>query len=97
MRKDLVAAFSGLSVAMLAMGSTNASACDDGCDCGYGYGAYYGYRPAYTYYYAPPTYYARPANIYYAPAYYGRPYYSHSWDYQPRDYVRWRHSRHRRW
>jgi hypothetical protein len=68
---------SALALAVFAMGSTSAAACDDDCDyCG-GYGYYaasYGYyaRPAYAYvpgpYYAAPAYYA-PAYAYYAPAY----------------------------
>lgn len=63
---------SALALAVLAMGSTQAAACDDDCDyCG-GYGYYaasYGYyaRPAYAY--VPGPYYAAPAYAYYAPAY----------------------------
>lgn len=67
---------SALALAVLAMGSTQAAACDDDCDyCGYGYygASYYGYyaRPAYAY--APGPYYAAPAYAYYAPAYYYAP------------------------
>ena len=72
---------SALALAVLAMGSTQAAACDDGCGyCGgySGYGGYGGYgyyaasygyyaRPAYAY--APAPYYAAPAYGYYAPAY----------------------------
>jgi hypothetical protein len=69
-----------LALAVFALGSTGAAACDDDCDycggygyVGYGYyaaPAYYGYyaRPAYAY--APGPYYAAPAYAYYAPAYY---------------------------
>ena len=63
---------SALALAVLAIGSTQAAACDDDCDyCG-GYGYYaasYSYyaRPAYAY--APGPYYAAPAYAYYAPAY----------------------------
>jgi hypothetical protein len=67
---------SALALAVLALGSTGAAACDwDDCDACGGYGsyaatAYYGYhaRPAYAY--APAVYYAPPAYAYYAPAYY---------------------------
>lgn len=67
---------SALTLAVLALGSTGAAACDwDDCDAcgGYGYyaaSAYYGYhaRPAYAY--VPEVYYAPSAYAYYAPAYY---------------------------
>jgi len=62
-----------LVLATLALGSTQAAACDwDDCDdCGtYGYYA----APAYSYY-APPAYYARPAYAAYAPVYYAPPAY----------------------
>jgi len=88
---------SALALAVLAMGSTQAAACDDDCDyCG-GYGYYaasYGYyaRPAYAYvpgpYYAAPAYYA-PAYSYYAPApaYYAPP---PAYGYYGRPYYGWR-------
>ena len=69
---------SALALAVLAFGTTQASACDDDCGyCGAGYGyygaSYYGYyaRPAYAY--VPGPYYAAPAYAYYAPAYYYPP------------------------
>src|SRR5437870_4736400 len=62
---------SALTLGVLAMGSTQAAACDDECDycSGYGYHAAYSYyaRPAYAY--VPGPYYAAPAYAYYAPAY----------------------------
>ena len=70
---------SALALAVFALGSTQAGACDDDCDrCGgYGYYAAPAYYTAPVYYarpafaYAPPVYYAAPAYGYYAPpAYY---------------------------
>ena len=70
---------SAVALAVLALGSTQASACDDDCyRCdGYGYYAASAYYAAPVYYarpafaYAPPVYYAAPAYTYYAPpAYY---------------------------
>jgi len=87
MRKYLVFPCSALVLAVLALGSTPASACGGyygygygGCGCGYTYYA----RPAYAYYYARPAY-----------AYY-RPYYR-DWGYAPRAYYGWRGVGGRRW
>ena len=65
-RLTLIGVFTG---AGLLTGSTLASACDDGCDCTYGYG-YYGYysRPAYSSY-EPRVYRGRKAYGYRAPDY----------------------------
>jgi hypothetical protein len=95
MRKRLMLGASALLLAVIALGSTPASACGSygygygyGCGCpGYGY-AYYA-RPAYAYYYAAPVYYARPAYAYYSP------HYSRGWAYGPRAYYGWRGGR--RW
>ena len=75
---------SALALAVLALGSRGAAACDwEDCDACGGYGyvgygyyaapAYYGYhaRPAYAY--VPAVYYAPPAYAYYAPASTRRP------------------------
>jgi hypothetical protein len=64
---------SALALAVLALGSTQAGACDDDCDrCG-GYGYY-----AAAAYYAAPAYYARPAFAYAPPAYYAAPAYAYA-------------------
>ena len=76
---------SALALAVLALGSTRAAACDDDCDRCDGYGYYaapaYYVRPAFAY--APPVYYAAPAYAYYAPPpYYARPaYYAPAYGY----------------
>ena len=76
MRGRILAGSSALFVAMFALGTTPAAACDwwwgwGGCDRGCGYG-YYG-APAYAYY-APPAYYAIP-QVYGPPVYYSPPLY----------------------
>ena len=56
--RNRILAGSALALAVLAMGSTQAAACDDDCGycgAGYGYGGYYG---------ASYGYYARPAYAY---------------------------------
>ena len=89
---------SALALAVLALGSTQASACDDDCyRCdGYGYYAASAYYAAPVYYarpafaYAPPVYYAAPAYTYYAPpayyapspAYYAPPAYRYPYAYR---------------
>ncbi len=98
--RNRILAGSALALAVLAMGSTQAAACDDDCGycgAGYGYGGYYGAsygyyaRPAYAYvpgpYYAAPAYYA-PAYSYYAPApaYYAPP---PAYGYYGRPYYGW--------
>jgi hypothetical protein len=96
MRTRLLVVCSVLFLALIAFGTTPASACGGygysyggygyGCGCpGYGYSYY---RPAYAY--AAPAYYARPAYAYYAPRYYAR-----GWGYGPRAYYGWRGGR--RW
>ena len=88
---------SAVALAVLALGSTQASACDDDCyRCdGYGYYAASAYYAAPVYYarpafaYAPPVYYAAPAYTYYAPpayyapspAYYAPPAYRYPYAY----------------
>lgn len=95
MRKRQFSGFAAVALGTLVLSSASAGACDDGCDCGYGYYGYYA-RAAYSYYYAPPAYYARPAYAY-APYFYGRSYYSRSWDYRPAFYGGWRRGALRRW
>jgi hypothetical protein len=69
MRRLLIGC-SALLLAVFALGSAGANACDGYCGCGYGYG--------YGAYYAPPVYFVRPAFAYYSPPLYGR-----SWGYGP--------------
>ena len=63
---------SALALAVLALGSTQASACDDDCYRCDGYGYY-----AASAYYAAPVYYARPAFAYAPPVYYAAPAYTY--------------------
>ena len=84
-----------LAICIAALVSTQASACDWGCNCpSYGYNppapvhgyyappASYGYyaAPAYGYYAAPPVYAAQPTYGYYAAPYY------QAYSYRPRVY-----------
>ena len=96
MRKHLLIGCSTLLLAVFALGSTRANACDDDCGCGYRYDSYNA-RPAYTYYYGPAVYYAPP--VYYSrqvPTYYF-PYYARHSSYAPRAHYVSRHVGHRRW